>query len=102
MKELIIETNKYRYKYEECCSKLISEIQKYINWDSNFILNYLPNDGLCIVATLPHNLVIEYEMSEVICPVVKFYNFVKEKEKITAEEFKYPSSIILTSILYAA
>lgn len=75
------------YLYRERCGHVAEEAQKYIDWDNNVGCEYLPYDGLCILATIPD----EYSnggIPESVCPASTFFSFVKSREKITEQEFK--------------
>lgn len=75
------------YLYRERCDDVAKEAQKYIDWDNNVGCEYLPYDGLCILATVSY----EYSnggMLESVCPTSIFFSFVKSREKITPQEFK--------------
>lgn len=75
------------YLYRERCNHVAEEAQKYVDWDNNVGCEYLPSDGLCILATVPD----EYSnggMPESVCPAGIFFSFVKSIGKITPQEFK--------------
>lgn len=88
MENLIKKAIKSKTLYDDCCNKLAYEAQKYIDWDDSIKVNYIPGDGLCILAVLPDGLVPYYIGPEVVCPAYRFLNFVKRKSKITAKEFR--------------
>lgn len=73
--------------YRHRCEALASEAQKYIDWDDRVSCEYLPSDGLCILATVPDDCNIG-GMPECVCPASTFFSSVKSKETITPQEFK--------------
>lgn len=73
----------YRYR----CDEIAKEAQKYIDWDDKVSCEYLPADGLCILATVPYDCNTS-GLPECVCPVNSFFSSVKEKGKITPYEFK--------------
>jgi hypothetical protein len=73
--------------YMNKCESLAKEAQKYIDWDDKVSCEYLPADGLCILATVPSDCNTS-GMPESVCPVDSFFSSVKAKEKITPYEFK--------------
>ena len=73
--------------YRRRCESLAKEAQKYIDWDDKVSCEYLPADGLCILATIPDDCNTS-GMPECVCPADVFFSSVKSKEAITAQEFK--------------
>lgn len=73
--------------YRHRCEFLAMEAQKYIDWDDKVSCEYLPADGLCILATIPSDCDTS-GMPESVCPTDAFFSSVKAKEKITPYEFK--------------
>lgn len=73
--------------YLHYCDLLAVEAQKYIDWDDRVSCEYLPSDGLCILATVPDDCNIG-GMPECVCPASTFFSSVKSKETITPQEFK--------------
>lgn len=85
--QMIKEANNAYINYRSRCESLAKEAQKYIDWDDKVSCEYLPADGLCILATVPndHNA---SEMPECVCSIDSFFSSLKGKEKITPHEFK--------------
>lgn len=73
--------------YRKNCDIIAKEAQKYIDWDDRVSCEYLPSDGLCILATVPDDCNIG-GMPECVCPASTFFSSVKSKETITPQEFK--------------
>lgn len=84
---LLKRAEKAYYLYRKRCGDIAKEAQTYIDWDNNVGCEYLPSDGLCVLATIPY----EYSngsIPESVCPAGTFFSFVKSREKITEQEFK--------------
>ncbi len=45
--------------YRHRCETISREAQKYIDWDDKVSCEYIPADGLCILATVPDDCNIE-------------------------------------------
>lgn len=54
-KYLIKKAEQAYYNYRKKCGDVAIEAQKYISWDNNVGCEYLPSDGLCILATVSND-----------------------------------------------
>ena len=73
--------------YRHRCEALAKEAQRYIDWDDEVSCEYLPADGLCILATIPDDCNIG-GMPESVCPAGVFFSFVKSQRMISPQEFQ--------------
>lgn len=85
--KMIKEANDAYINYRFRCEFLAKEAQKYIDWDDKVSCEYLPADGLCILATIPYDCNTS-GMPECVCLADSFFSSVKGKGKITPHEFK--------------
>lgn len=85
--KLLKAANDAYINYERRCEDIAKEAQKYIDWNDNVGCEYLPADGLCILATIPDDCNTS-EIPECVCSANSFFSSVKEKGKITPYEFK--------------
>lgn len=84
---LLKRAEKAYYLYRKRCGDIAKEAQTYIDWDNNVGCEYLPSDGLCILATVSDKY-SNGGMPESVCPASTFFSFVKSRERITEQEFK--------------
>lgn len=84
---LLERAEKAYYLYRKRCGDIAKEAQTYIDWDNNVGCEYLPSDGLCILATVSDKY-SNGGMPESVCPASTFFSFVKSRERITEQEFK--------------
>lgn len=70
-----------------CCSDLLAkEAQKYIDFDDSVSCEYINGVGLSILVTLPETG--DYAIPECVCPVVGFFEYAKEKGKLSVNDIK--------------
>lgn len=84
---LIMRAEKAYFAYREKCGEVAEATQRYINWSDDVSCEYIPSDGLCILATVS-DYYANGGMPESVCPTSEFFSFVKDKDKITEQEFK--------------
>lgn len=85
--QMMKEANNAYINYRSRCESLAKEAQKYVDWDDKVSCEYLPADGLCILATVPNDCNTS-GMPECVCPIDSFFSFLKGKKKIAPREFK--------------
>lgn len=64
---LLKRAEKAYYLYRKRCGDIAKEAQTYIDWDNNVGCEYLPSDGLCILATVSDKY-SNGGMPESVCP----------------------------------
>lgn len=84
---LITRAEKAYFAYREKCGEVAITAQRYINWSDDISYEYIPSDGLCILATVS-GCYANGGMPESVCPANEFFSFVKDKDEITEQEFK--------------
>lgn len=73
--------------YRHCCEVVAREAKKYIDWNDAVSCEYMPSDGLCILATLPNDCEI-CGMPECVCPADLFFEFAEASNSVSPKEFK--------------
>lgn len=86
-KRLTMRAKEAYFAYRGKCEEVAREAQKYINWSDDISCEYIPSDGLCILATVS-DCYANGGMPESVCPANEFFSFVKDKDEITEQEFK--------------
>lgn len=88
IEKLINKADKDYIRYISSCGKIAKEAQKYIDWDE-ISCEYVPGDGLCILATIPDSSGIYLSSPDCVCPVNSFFELTKSNETISPKEFYY-------------
>lgn len=72
--------------YLRYCNHLAVEAQRYIDFDNFVSCEYINGVGLSILVTLLET--DDYTIPECVCPVVGFFEYAKDKDKLSVDDIK--------------